>query len=538
MLRRPPRSPLSSRGQVLPMFAIVIIALFAIVALVVDMGFLFGQKRYDQNGADAAALAAARLLAENVSPLDSTATYFAIPEVEVYNQALAYVAPNQNANLGARNAFVMTLEYWDGNPAHPWCYSPQGPQPPRSPAVPVCTPYTKTVGGVTVSLPPLPASGYPYRVRVTVSSTTDPLFAPAANISGSTQTLVTDPTKPACLKSGTDADRHMVCAHAIAAVQGSSVAAGNGPVLPVTTGDCDIGDNVGGLFQLWGSNPEGCGYGINPWKNMIDLSDHNTWCSDASGGSTPDPDYDYYKLLPTAATTMARSECDTYDTWDRNGFVPDTGMTFTGQTDHDVPMLIARGFQGEIRANYVNGNKVPTYGAAHPAQGSNLGQNVAVGFYCGSSGVGSTWCDPTLNPAGTYYFAQNQPGMQPICGDYYGTQLGLGCRDAVVPTWGDENVSNRGVDWATDLNSGGTGWSHSGGGGPDRVRLVRLLTMRLYCQYAGTGLCTEPPKVVVGSAANSDVWGRFLSPFLVACPPGATCTGSPSINGNMAVLEH
>ena len=539
-----------SKGQILPLFAILIIVLFAITALVIDMGFLFGQRRYDQNGADAAALAAARLLAVSVSPLSGGGTYFALPEAEVYAEALAYVAPNQNTDLNARNAFVITLEYWDGDPSHAWCHSPSSPAPPRSPAVSPCTLYVRDIAGVTISMPPLPAAGYPFRVRVTVSSTTEPLFAPAGDIAGSTQTLQTDPDKAACLKIGTSPESHSTCAQAIAAVRGSSEAAGVGPVLPVTTGDCAIGDNVGGLFQLWGSNPEGCGYNINPWKNMIDLSSEDTWCSDASGGSTPDPDYKYFKLLPstTSPSSMVRAACDTDDSWDRHGFREDETMTFTGQTDRDVPILIARGFRGTIRADYFDGNKVPTYVDANPAQGANLGQNIAAGFYCGSSGVGPDWCDTTINPTGTYFFAQNQLGMPwyhdpdnptTVCSDMYTRNFGLGCRDAAVPTWGDDikDSSNKGVDWAAGLASGGTGWNHSGGGGPDRVRLVRILVMRIYCQYTAPNLCTEPPKAVVGNAANSDVWGRWVSPFLVACPPGATCDRSPSINGNMAVLE-
>ncbi|MCL5107614.1 MAG: pilus assembly protein TadG-related protein, partial [Chloroflexi bacterium] len=78
------------------MFAIVVIALIAVTALVIDTGFLFGQRRYDQNGADAAALAAARLMATSVSPFDNNGnTFFAVSDADVYNEALKYVNPNQ-----------------------------------------------------------------------------------------------------------------------------------------------------------------------------------------------------------------------------------------------------------------------------------------------------------------------------------------------------------------------------------------------------------------------------------------------------------
>ena len=51
-------------------FAVMIAAMMAVLALVVDMGILLSQRRFDQNGADAGALAAGRLLAGDVSPLN------------------------------------------------------------------------------------------------------------------------------------------------------------------------------------------------------------------------------------------------------------------------------------------------------------------------------------------------------------------------------------------------------------------------------------------------------------------------------------
>lgn len=567
--------PHAQAGQVLPVFAIVVIALIAVTALVIDTGFLFGQRRYDQNGADAAALAAARLMATSVSPFDNNGnTFFAVSDADVYNEALKYVNPNQNGGLASRNSVAWTLEYWDGatldsatgNPK--WCHSALSPQPPRSsPVVSECTWMQLVIGSTAVNLPPQPALGHPYQVRVTVSSTTEPFFAQVAGIAGSTQAVTTDPDAPACLRSGTEADAHMTCAQAIADIRGISTPQSVGPILPVTTGDCDLAGDPGGsdgrLHQLWGSSPNGCGYNLRSWKNMIDLSDRADWCSDAGGGSNGDPDYKYFKLLPPASTTepdsFKRATCGTgsaTDTnWDRGGgdsdsskgFRPDTGFNFTGQTDHDVAALIALGFHGYIWAAYPDGNKVPTYSLADPGQGANLGQNVAAGFYCGSSGVTANGCPTTINPAGTYYFARNQPGMQFPCDDLYEqANPKIGCRDAAIPIWGDESPTNLGVDWAVGANGngGGSGWAHSGGGDPDRVRLVRLLVMRIYCEESGTDpttgqkICAEPPKSIVGNAANSDVWGRFISPFKGACPVGVGvgCTGSPSIYGNIATL--
>lgn len=579
----------ANRGQVLPIFAIVLLALIAVTALVIDMGFLFGQRRYDQNGADAAVLAAARQLAVSVSPYDNNGNvFFGVSDADVYAEALKYVAPNQNANLGTRNSTAMTLEYWDGATLDAatgkpkWCHALLSLPPPRTdPVVDACTLDELKIGSAYVYVPPRPALGYPYQVRVTVSSTTEPFFAPAARIAGSTQTVTADPNAPACLKTGSSTDAHVTCAQAVAAVKGISTAVGLGPLVPVTTGDCDIAgdpsDDKGLLHPLWGSGKTDpsdtsddhsdpsrrvCGYHVNPWKNMIDLTSRTAWCNDASSGSTLNPDYKYFSLLPTPhpdepAGGFVRADCQFTDSsWDRDGFKPETGGglpggALTGQTDHDVPVLIARGFQGEIRADYPDGNMVPTYVDANPGQGSNLGQNVAAGFYCGSSGVYARSCDTTINPTGTYFFARNQPGMTFPCDDEYGKanpDVGhrIGCRDAAVPTWGDDNLdpANKGVDWAipAGLSNGGSNWNNNGGGGPDRVRLVRILTMRIYCEESGndpmTGepMCSNPPNPIVGTSANSAVWGRFISPFYGSCPPGANCNGSPSVNGNVATL--
>lgn len=547
-------------GQVLPLFALTVVAMFAIGALVVDLGFLFGQRRFDQNGADAAALAAGRRLASNVSPWDTSGNvFFAIAESEVYEIVRQYAGldpdayssndptgTNQNAGLFGRNQLEVTLEY-SVVPGQ-WCYSPSsGVQPPRSPAVPMCTLPTANIGGNVIAFPPQPVAPHPYRVRVTVSSTTGHFLAQVmAMITGSLPTTVPPPPSSdevaACVAvpGAAGASESTTCAQAVVAVRGRSEVKNSAPLLPVTTGDCDVGpDSAGQLFQLWGSNPEGCGYNLNPWKNMLDFTEAESWCDDLSGGSTPNPDYKYEKLLPIGVdqSEFVRTSCAVGpDNWDRNGFEPGTYQSqLTGQTDHDIPFLIANGFGGWIRADYTDGNKMPTYVDANPAQGANLGQNIAVGFYCGSSGVSPTDC--TVNPAGTYFFAQNQQGFQPICDDDYGEDFGLGCRDALIPAWGDDNEFpfSKGLDWAQNLNLGGNGWVHSGGGGPNRVRIVRLLNMRLYCAYSGPGLCTEPPKAVVGSAANSDVWGRFASQWEEGpCPE---CTGQPTIYGNVAVLE-
>jgi len=54
--------PEDARGQTLPIFALGLVALLAITALVVDIGFVFMIRRHEQNAADPGALAAARYI--------------------------------------------------------------------------------------------------------------------------------------------------------------------------------------------------------------------------------------------------------------------------------------------------------------------------------------------------------------------------------------------------------------------------------------------------------------------------------------------
>src|SRR5262245_49422931 len=183
-------------GQAMVIFALMMTAIMAMLALALDMGILLGQRRFDQNGADAAALATGRLMAGEVSPVDdSGAVYFGTPDAQIYQRVRQYagldttnygsaapVAGMNQSGFTNRNLLTVTLEY--STSSGQWCSSPAGPRimhdgaaatkPARligGQAVPQCTLYQ----GV---YPPLPTSGQPYRVRVTVSSTTNGLFTP------------------------------------------------------------------------------------------------------------------------------------------------------------------------------------------------------------------------------------------------------------------------------------------------------------------------------------------------------------------------
>jgi len=509
-------------------------ALMGMASLAVDIGLLLTQRRFDQNGADAAALAAARMLAESLSPVAvSGGVYLSAPDADVYREVRRYAGLNPNtssavptgvnrsAGLTARSTLAVTLEY---AAAGTWCYSPSGPAPPRSPPVPPCV--LALVGGTTY--PPLPSATQPYRVRVTVSSTTTVLFARALGITGGTPPPPSDQTIPACLRP-TGAEGNTTCAHASALVQGSTGGPSPAPIIPVTTADCQIAAPTGGgLFEFWGANPSGCGVDLGSWKNLLDFTTETRWCNTLKGST--DPDYRYTNLLPPGAQ-IAGGPCENEvpdPTWSRSGYAVDPGHPGANDINNDVRYWIAAGFGGQLRAGYTDGNRFPTYVDLKSSPAGDLGQNIAAGFYCGPSGVTATSCSTSINPAGTYFFAKNKSGYHDVCPDAWGTRYGAGCREAAVVTWTQP-------EWVVGLQTGGTGWTSSGSGGPARVRAARLLTFRLYCDHDSNGLCTQPPKSIVGSAANSTVWGRAVSPLIVGTC--ATCTSGPSLYGNKVSLE-
>jgi hypothetical protein len=163
--------PNDESGQALVIFALLTTAVVGMLALVFDLGFFYSQRRFDQNAADAAALAAGRLLAGGVSPLDNSGgLQFDWPDADVYREVRRYAgldpnsaatAPtgvNRSAGLVGRTRLAVTLEYSAGGP---WCYSPSGPAPPRMPPVPPCA--LPLLAGV--AYPPVPVATHRCRWR-------------------------------------------------------------------------------------------------------------------------------------------------------------------------------------------------------------------------------------------------------------------------------------------------------------------------------------------------------------------------------------
>lgn len=186
-------------GQVLVLFALLATALAAMLALVVDGGLLLGQRRFAQNGADAAALAAGRLLVTQPGAGDLDVHREVRRFAGLDPADLASAVPtgvNQSPSLLDRTRLAVTLEYDNGDG---WCVSPSGPLTPGTPAPPVCGPA-----------PPPWRDDRPYRVRVSASATTEGFFVGALGLS--------DPAAGGCLRPAA-ARGVTTCARAVVTLQ-------------------------------------------------------------------------------------------------------------------------------------------------------------------------------------------------------------------------------------------------------------------------------------------------------------------------------
>jgi hypothetical protein len=92
------------QGQVIIIGAVMMTALFGFLALVLDIGNAYAQRRFVQNGADAAAIAASRLLANNLDTGTGDATV-----VAVLNQ---YLSANNDGSFVAGAALGAAEGAW------------------------------------------------------------------------------------------------------------------------------------------------------------------------------------------------------------------------------------------------------------------------------------------------------------------------------------------------------------------------------------------------------------------------------------------
>jgi hypothetical protein len=557
----------AEKGQAVVIMALALSAVLAMVALVVDVGAgLLGQRRFDQNGADAAALALGRRFAANVALRNSTDVYFRISDADVYRLARHYagLSPanwasasptgvNQNAGLTQRNRLAVTVEY-QGTAQYPtaWCYSPTGPQPPRNPAIPACTLLTNP-NNANDPHPPLPSNQYPFRLRVTVSSSVAGFFSPAAGLTGQPSVPAqTDDTRAACLapqiQSGSTWTAlsgwtgNLTCAQAVVVVRGS----GQPITLPnprgVSAANCLVTGTIGQVVQLWGTTSGvNCGSYSLPSIPLPDLSDSSAWCD---GNSTQGGDY-YFGDVSLMPQTYSSGGCFTnpatslVDDWGRGGGGFDADPLRTGFVDPttDVPFWVANGFGGTVRpcstvsgldCTSNDGAKFPVYaygctGTSPTCSGGNnipsgnLGSNIASGFY-GSA---------------TPFFFQSDRISFPCSleGDNYGALYGVGCRDAAVIVWTrPEWPAGSGSNWSWTTTQPNTNQL------PGRVMAMGTFNFRFYC--AGTASnCNQPPAAIPGAGGGqSSVFGVFLGALVpsTGCP---TCNGPVSVFANSYSLE-
>jgi hypothetical protein len=80
-------------GQTLVLVAIMAMAIMALLALGIDLALILGgQRRFDQNGADSAAMAAGQQLAQVVQPASDTIPnpYFGVTDEQLYSLVRRY----------------------------------------------------------------------------------------------------------------------------------------------------------------------------------------------------------------------------------------------------------------------------------------------------------------------------------------------------------------------------------------------------------------------------------------------------------------
>jgi hypothetical protein len=102
----------AERGQILIIFAVSLVVVFGIAALVFDGGSLLLEKRAQQNAADAAALAGARFLPANAGQAELAAIDVATANGFTHgqnNQTVTVNIPPQNGPNAGRNGYIEVL---------------------------------------------------------------------------------------------------------------------------------------------------------------------------------------------------------------------------------------------------------------------------------------------------------------------------------------------------------------------------------------------------------------------------------------------
>ncbi|HEX5417201.1 MAG TPA: Tad domain-containing protein [Chloroflexota bacterium] len=624
MIKKLVRRSLAGRqpAQTLILFTLLFTVVIGFLALAIDLGFLFGQRRFNQDGADAATLGVARTIAGSISPDPNNHPYISTTDCTLYKTARQYAGlsiittntcpnnlsatppagtTNQNPALDSSNKVAVILEYFTGASGASWCYSPASLNAlptgtftgsfPRSGEA-ACT----LVTGQDGNFPPSPGYGEEataYKVRVTVTSVTSSSFAqvliPNGNIGSDAQQG--DQTKAACfrpaLPNGTRANGMLTCAQAVASIAGVP---GDlpGAILPFVSHDCNLsgGSSDGKLYELWTNNsPPACPDGSEnlggSWKAYVDLSWeqawslHNSlyrgWCpvyypqflngmptTSVPSGTyqqgyqpyyTPDPTHPappgtgWPSTCITTSPGVPSNPSSSVHDWQRggpNGYTPDPNYPGQDSTVPDIQYWASQGFGGTLRPDTAftladgtvvpggHGNFVPTYSCG--GCGGDLGSNVATSLYCKSGSVTGSGdgCNIGGNNQTTYFFAWSHITSNcPLPGNTPAPST-IRCRLAGIPTWSTPQVFN------------GGSW-HSGGNPPDRIKLVQIVPMRLYCEIGGGDTyCNSPPNDLPsvylpnGGIGSSSTVGMFVSNVAICV---SNCGGKVSFMNNAATLS-
>jgi len=102
-------------------FALMVTVLLGFVALAIDLGFTYSQRRFSQNAADAGAIAGARLLANSVYAPPSVTTCtpgvcsFTATQKDVWDVVVRYLDENKGLNLASASYDPPTIIYKDVN---------------------------------------------------------------------------------------------------------------------------------------------------------------------------------------------------------------------------------------------------------------------------------------------------------------------------------------------------------------------------------------------------------------------------------------
>lgn len=325
------------RAQTLIMFTLLVTGIFMFFALAIDLGFAYSGRRFMQNSADAAAMAAARELALNVTNVDGQVGYVTT-DGKVRSIVLEYVQDNQGFDHAGATLRTPKIEYLDVN----------GNVLGTSPTVGDKVPYNSAM------------------LRVSAGVEYNALFARFINSSHSQ------------LKASARATAR------ISPVNKPSSAPG--PTWPLTRWNSGIlthddGDACPAPLEFWDSNPPSPG-GTGDWKMLV-------WLGRASARVKPpdatyqhtqllreyeDPPVGPYPYFSTGPADLSGNDVATQmEYWLTNGWngkLNKGAYLSPAPSADDEPAVGAGG-------NWQSFNTAGTYGDKGETVGGNLGNNVS-----------------------------------------------------------------------------------------------------------------------------------------------------------------